>query len=83
MIKQPTDDEKDEYEERIRQTGCYDENEVNYMYHNIPLNVQALQLCFNRTKDWRSCKTEMETFRQCYQRYQQQRQHNKNDIKRQ
>jgi cytochrome c oxidase assembly factor 4 len=46
-------DEVDEYEERIRKTGCYNENE-------------ALQLCFYKHKDWRKCKEEMDKFKACY-----------------
>lgn len=51
------DAEEDEYEQRIRKTGCYDENE-------------ALQECFWKTKDWRQCQQEMKQFRECFQRHQ-------------
>ncbi|KAK9768236.1 Cytochrome oxidase assembly factor 4 [Basidiobolus ranarum] len=53
------EEEEDEYELRIKKTGCYDENE-------------ALQLCFYDTKDWRQCKDEMEKFRSCWKKHQNQ-----------
>ncbi|ORX92993.1 hypothetical protein K493DRAFT_316244 [Basidiobolus meristosporus CBS 931.73] len=53
------EEEEDEYELRIKRTGCYEENE-------------ALQLCFYDTKDWRKCKDEMEKFRECWKKHQQQ-----------
>lgn len=50
------DDEPDEWDKRIFSTGCADEN-------------AKLTDCYYEKKDWRACKTEMETFRQCWQRH--------------
>ena len=52
-------DEADEYEQRIRRTGCYEHHE-------------ALQECYWRTKDWRQCQQEMQRFRECFQQQQRQ-----------
>ncbi|RUP48657.1 hypothetical protein BC936DRAFT_144219 [Jimgerdemannia flammicorona] len=46
----------DEYNDRIRRTGCFEENE-------------ALQLCFYDRKDWRACGAEMKRFRECWKKH--------------
>ncbi|EAT84704.1 hypothetical protein HBI56_177510 [Parastagonospora nodorum] len=50
------DDEPDDWDKRIFSTGCADEN-------------TKLTDCYYEKKDWRACKQEMETFRQCWQRH--------------
>ncbi|ROW00885.1 hypothetical protein VPNG_08282 [Cytospora leucostoma] len=50
---QEEDDEPDEWDKRIFSTGCADEN-------------MKMTDCYFETKDWRKCKDEMETFRQCW-----------------
>ncbi|KAF1829039.1 hypothetical protein BDW02DRAFT_592891 [Decorospora gaudefroyi] len=50
------DDEPDDWDKRIFSTGCADEN-------------ANLTDCYYAKKDWRACKSEMETFRQCWQRH--------------
>ncbi|KAG2736536.1 hypothetical protein G9P44_000626 [Scheffersomyces stipitis] len=47
------DDEPDEWDQRIMNTGCHQEN-------------LALQLCHADTGDWRQCTKEMEAFRKCW-----------------
>ncbi|QIW95721.1 hypothetical protein AMS68_001239 [Peltaster fructicola] len=49
------DDEPDEWDKRIFSTGCSDEN-------------AKLTDCYWEKKDWRLCKQEMETFKQCWKR---------------
>lgn len=49
------DEEKDKWDMRINDTGCYVEN-------------LALQLCHTSTNDWRQCVAEMEAFRKCWQK---------------
>ncbi|RUS15712.1 hypothetical protein BC937DRAFT_92089 [Endogone sp. FLAS-F59071] len=51
-------DDPDEYNDRIRRTGCFEENE-------------ALQLCYYDRKDWRACSAEMQRFRECWRRHEQ------------
>lgn len=48
-----SDDEPDEWDKRIINTGCYEEN-------------LALQLCHADKGDWRQCLGEMEAFRKCW-----------------
>ncbi|KAI1078771.1 hypothetical protein F5B20DRAFT_581807 [Whalleya microplaca] len=50
------DDEPDEWDKRIFSTGCADEN-------------MKLTDCYFEKKDWRACKKEMEVFRQCWKRH--------------
>ncbi|KAL6711252.1 hypothetical protein ACN47E_005783 [Coniothyrium glycines] len=50
------DDEPDDWDKRIFSTGCADEN-------------SKLTDCYYEKKDWRACKSEMETFRQCWRRH--------------
>ncbi|KAI2636670.1 hypothetical protein GGS21DRAFT_512591 [Xylaria nigripes] len=50
------DDEPDEWEKRIFSTGCADEN-------------AKLTDCYYEKKDWRACKKEMEIFRACWKKY--------------
>ncbi|KAF2724562.1 hypothetical protein K431DRAFT_281990 [Polychaeton citri CBS 116435] len=52
---QNDDDEPDEWDKRIFSTGCSDEN-------------MKLHECFYDKKDWRACKDEMETFKQCWKK---------------
>lgn len=47
------DDDPDQWDERIVNTGCYMENLV-------------LQLCHADTNDWRNCLLEMDLFRKCW-----------------
>lgn len=47
------DDEPDEWDKRILNTGCYEEN-------------LALQLCHADKGDWRKCLGEMAAFRKCW-----------------
>ncbi|EGV65923.1 hypothetical protein CANTEDRAFT_112801, partial [Yamadazyma tenuis ATCC 10573] len=46
-------DEPDEWDKRIIATGCHDEN-------------LSLQLCHADTGDWRMCAKELEAFRKCW-----------------
>ncbi|KAJ1677916.1 hypothetical protein EV182_005177 [Spiromyces aspiralis] len=46
------DDDEDEWDKRIRRTGCYAENE-------------ALLICHADSHDWRKCLKEMKAFRDC------------------
>ncbi|KAI0907087.1 hypothetical protein F4823DRAFT_565153 [Ustulina deusta] len=52
----PTDDEPDEWDQRIFSTGCADEN-------------ANLTDCYWVKKDWRACKQEMEIFRACWKKH--------------
>lgn len=49
----PQDDEPDEWDRRIINTGCAAENE-------------ALLLCHYDTQDWRKCIKEMNAFKACW-----------------
>ncbi|KAH6647804.1 hypothetical protein BKA67DRAFT_578613 [Truncatella angustata] len=49
------DDEPDEWDKRIFSTGCADEN-------------MKLTDCYFEKKDWRACAKEMEIFRACWKR---------------
>ncbi|RYC63784.1 hypothetical protein CHU98_g2433 [Xylaria longipes] len=49
------DDEPDEWDKRIFSTGCADEN-------------ANLTDCHWRKKDWRACTKEMEIFRACWKK---------------
>ncbi|KAI0388592.1 hypothetical protein F5Y17DRAFT_452250 [Xylariaceae sp. FL0594] len=53
---QPDDDEPDEWDKRIFSTGCANEN-------------AALTDCYYEKKDWRACKKEMEIFRECWKKH--------------
>ncbi|PRT56965.1 Cytochrome oxidase assembly factor 4 [Wickerhamiella sorbophila] len=50
------DEDPDEWDVRIINTGCAAENE-------------ALQLCHADTGDWRKCLPLMKAFRECWARY--------------
>jgi hypothetical protein len=50
------DDKPDEWDQRIINTGCADEN-------------LKLQLCHYDTNDWRKCIPEMEAFRKCWDQH--------------
>ncbi|KAI1411451.1 CHCH domain-containing protein [Hypoxylon sp. FL1857] len=50
------DDEPDEWDKRIFSTGCADEN-------------AKLTDCYYEKKDWRACKKEMEIFRACWKKH--------------
>ncbi|KAL1924993.1 uncharacterized protein VTP21DRAFT_4647 [Calcarisporiella thermophila] len=54
--EQVEEDEEDEYNERIKRTGCAKENE-------------DLQLCFYDTRDWRKCQKEMDAFKECWNKH--------------
>jgi cytochrome c oxidase assembly factor 4 len=54
---QLADDEEDEYDLRIKRTGCYDSH-------------IKLQDCYFDKKDWRLCKEEMKAFKVCMDKYQ-------------
>lgn len=49
------DDSPDEWDQRIIDTGCDKEN-------------LRLQLCHADTGDWRKCSKELEEFRMCWQK---------------
>lgn len=49
------DDEPDEWDQRIIDTGCHKEN-------------LKLQLCHADTGDWRKCLKEMKDFRECWEK---------------
>ncbi|KAK6501058.1 hypothetical protein TWF481_008909 [Arthrobotrys musiformis] len=55
---QPRNDSKDddEWDIRIEKTGCAAENE-------------SLQMCFDRTKDWRVCQKELAQFKDCWRKH--------------
>ncbi|KAI9669703.1 MAG: hypothetical protein M1831_007399 [Alyxoria varia] len=53
--QQYDDDEPDDWDKRIFSTGCSVEN-------------TKLNDCFFDTKDWRKCRKEMETFKECWKR---------------
>ncbi|KAI4860874.1 hypothetical protein F4820DRAFT_91703 [Hypoxylon rubiginosum] len=50
------DDEPDDWDKRIFSTGCADEN-------------AKLTDCYFDKKDWRACKKEMEIFRACWKKH--------------
>ncbi|KAL3467092.1 hypothetical protein BJX64DRAFT_248837 [Aspergillus heterothallicus] len=50
------DDEPDDWDKRIFSTGCAAEQ-------------GKLNECYWAKKDWRSCKKEMEIFRECWKRH--------------
>lgn len=47
------DDEPDEWDQRILDTGCHKEN-------------LTLTLCHADTGDWRKCLKEMQAFKECW-----------------
>ncbi|PQE31008.1 CHCH domain-containing protein [Rutstroemia sp. NJR-2017a WRK4] len=51
------DDEPDEWDKRIFSTGCAAEN-------------SKMTNCYFEKKDWRLCKQELETFRKCWTKHQ-------------
>ena len=58
--RKPATDEEDDYTRRIKQTGCSE------------LNEQVLD-CYFREKDWTKCQTQVQAFRDCFQKHSQQR----------
>ncbi|KAI8050825.1 hypothetical protein BDF22DRAFT_693600 [Syncephalis plumigaleata] len=56
VVVEDDDEEEDPWDQRIRNTGCYEEN-------------TKLHHCYAKHRDWRACKDEMEAFRQCYARH--------------
>ncbi|KAH8775940.1 hypothetical protein BGZ57DRAFT_762543 [Hyaloscypha finlandica] len=54
------DDEPDEWDKRIFSTGCAAEN-------------TKMNDCYYEKKDWRLCKNELEVFRKCWKRQQNDR----------
>ncbi|KAL3230159.1 hypothetical protein RNJ44_01522 [Nakaseomyces bracarensis] len=57
MVEEEEEDgsERDSWDKRITDTGCYVEN-------------LALQLCHAETNDWRQCFPEMAQFRSCWEK---------------
>lgn len=53
--EESAEDERDDWDKRITDTGCYVEN-------------LALQLCHAETNDWRQCFPEMAQFRSCWEK---------------
>ncbi|CAG8977907.1 hypothetical protein HYALB_00001785 [Hymenoscyphus albidus] len=49
------DDEPDDWDKRIFSTGCAGEN-------------TKMNDCFYEKKDWRACKNELENFRKCWKK---------------
>lgn len=55
MVEEEQDgSERDSWDKRITDTGCYVEN-------------LALQLCHAETNDWRQCFPEMAKFKECWE----------------
>ncbi|KAI0998569.1 hypothetical protein K3495_g9626 [Podosphaera aphanis] len=50
------DDEPDDWEQRILDTGCAVEN-------------TKMNDCYYDKKDWRACKQELELFRKCWMKH--------------
>ncbi|KAJ3035851.1 hypothetical protein HK097_004002 [Rhizophlyctis rosea] len=57
----PPTDEDDPYVARIKRSGCFNQHE-------------ALQDCYYVKRDWRACKEEMQAFRACFAKKQQEQQ---------
>lgn len=55
FVSTEDDDAPDEWDQRIIDTGCAKEN-------------LALQLCQADSRDWRKCAKEMQAFRKCWQK---------------
>ncbi|KAJ1954985.1 hypothetical protein EC988_002131 [Linderina pennispora] len=53
------DGDDDEWDKRIKRTGCFEQNE-------------RLLICHADTGDWRQCAKEMLAFKKCMQRLQHQ-----------
>ncbi|KAF7906281.1 uncharacterized protein EAE98_005731 [Botrytis deweyae] len=51
------DDEPDEWDKRIFSTGCAEEN-------------SKMTDCYFEKKDWRLCKAELDTFKKCWKKHQ-------------
>ncbi|KAI8319405.1 hypothetical protein GQ54DRAFT_299349 [Martensiomyces pterosporus] len=49
-------DDEDEWDRRIKRTGCFEENE-------------RLQICHVDTGDWRKCMGEMAAFKECMKQH--------------
>ncbi|KAJ8120707.1 hypothetical protein O1611_g10296 [Lasiodiplodia mahajangana] len=58
------DDEPDEWDKRIFSTGCAGSLPVDYLDENANLTD-----CYWKKKDWRACKKEMEIFRACWKKH--------------
>ena len=50
-----TEDDTDEFQARIDETGCSKENEL-------------VQECYFKHHDWRKCQDELKLFQACFQR---------------
>ncbi|KAJ2612882.1 hypothetical protein H4S08_002506 [Coemansia sp. RSA 1365] len=50
------ENDEDEWDKRIRRTGCFEENE-------------RVLICHADTGDWRKCLREMTAFKQCMQQH--------------
>ncbi|KAB8302396.1 hypothetical protein EYC80_005818 [Monilinia laxa] len=57
VVDEENDDEPDEWDKRIFSTGCAEEN-------------SKMTDCYFEKKDWRLCKAELETFKTCWKRHQ-------------
>ncbi|GMM44216.1 Coa4 protein [Pichia kluyveri] len=55
-IQEDDSDAPDPWDKRISDTGCFEEN-------------QALQICHYDTGDWRQCLKEMQAFRDCWKKF--------------
>ncbi|PIA16061.1 hypothetical protein COEREDRAFT_28837, partial [Coemansia reversa NRRL 1564] len=53
-----THNDEDEWDKRIRRTGCFEENE-------------RVLICHADTGDWRKCLREMAAFKRCMQHHAQ------------
>ncbi|RVD85217.1 uncharacterized protein DFL_003545 [Arthrobotrys flagrans] len=56
MLSKDGSRDDDEWDVRIRKTGCAGENE-------------SLQMCFDKTKDWRACRKQLQEFKDCWRRH--------------
>ncbi|KAK6518517.1 hypothetical protein TWF506_005662 [Arthrobotrys conoides] len=56
MLSKDDSRDYDEWDIRIQKTGCAVENE-------------NLQMCFDKTKDWRACQKQVQEFKNCWRRH--------------
>ncbi|KAK6532195.1 hypothetical protein TWF281_006392 [Arthrobotrys megalospora] len=56
MFPKDSSKDDDEWDIRIQKTGCSEENE-------------NLQMCFDKTKDWRACRKQLQEFKDCWRRH--------------
>ncbi|KAI0593242.1 hypothetical protein F4775DRAFT_522686 [Biscogniauxia sp. FL1348] len=67
------DDEPDEWDKRIFSTGCAGKRlrqakEMTLTTGLVDENA-ALTDCYYEKKDWRECKKEMQVFRECWKKH--------------